>query len=97
MDLECLFTPTTLNLINTMLAIMVVVSLNNFLTYLFEDEPLYFSKKTYKKYLDLNVIKDANSQQLEAFWLTRKGKLNKKQRRFLKRLSRKEKEVNSVQ
>lgn len=94
LGLDCLFTPTTLNLIHTLLSIMVVVSLNNFLSYVFEEDVLCYSKKSYKKHLDFEFVKDANSKQLEAYWLTRKGKINKKQKRFLKRLTKKESEYN---
>lgn len=92
--MEALFNPTTINLINTLLAIMIVISLNNFISYVFEDDVLCFSKKGKKKYLDFNYIKDANSDQLEAFWLTKKGKINKKQRRFLKRIRQKQQQFN---
>ena len=95
-NLDCIFTPYTINLIHTLLALMTIVSLNNLLSYVFEDDIICFSKKTQKKYLDFNYVKDANSEQLEAFWLTRKGKINKKQRRFLERMKKKELEFNKV-
>jgi beta-lactamase class D len=96
LNLDCLFTQCSINLIQTLLAIMTVVSLNNFLSYVFEDDIICFSKKTQKKFLDLNYIKDANSEQLEAFWLTKKGKINKKQRRFLERMRKKETQFNEI-
>lgn len=73
--------------------LLISISFANLVCYLFYKPT---NKSFDKKYQDFCFIKNATTDQLEAFWLTKKGKLSRKQRRYLSRLRNKEYQTESI-
>ncbi len=88
MDLSTLFNPHVISGVNIIIAFMLCTSLTTLFQYLFYEGHNFSSNKNkdQQMLLEYSFMKDATPDQLEAFWLSRKGKLTKKQRRYLSRL-----------
>ena len=84
MELNNIFTQSTVTGINLFIAFLLVCSFVNYLNYVLNN--YYYDKSFDKKYIEFNFIKDCTPDQLEAYWLSKKGKLRRKQRRFLARI-----------
>jgi hypothetical protein len=87
MELNSIFTESTVTGINLFIAFLLIFSLTNFFNYIFYNQNDYDTSFK-KKYIEFSFIKDCTPDQLEAYWLSKKGKLRRKQRRFLARIRR---------
>jgi len=81
MSVEELFTENFFNGFNFLIAFFLVFSLTNYFTYILNESDSFKKNRIYYKF-----IQEATPDKLEAFWLSKKSKLSRKQKRYLERI-----------